>query len=166
MGIIDIVILLLVGIGVIQGLMKGAIRQLASIIGLVAGLLLARTLFGLVAERLAPVLNTSITIAQVISFVLIWVAVPLGCSLIASVLTKAFNAIHLGWLNRLAGALVGALKVLLLIGLAIHVLEYIDPKSEVITKTNKNASTLYIPVRNYSDLFFPMVKGAVDQIIQ
>ena len=166
MEIIDIVILLLVAVGVIQGLMKGAIRQLASIIGLIAGLLLARALFGLVAERLAPVLNTSITIAQIISFVLIWVAVPLGCSLIASVLTKAFNAIHLGWLNRLAGAVVGALKALLLLGLAIHVLEYIDPKSEVITKTNKKASALYIPVRDYSNMFFPMVKGAVDQIIK
>ena len=163
---IDIVILLLVGVGVIQGLLKGAIQQLASIIGLIAGLLLARAMFGLVAERLAPLLNTSITIAQVISFVLIWVAVPIGCSLLASVLTKAFDAIHLGWLNRLAGALVGSIKVLLLVGLAIHVLEYIDPESEMITKTNKKASVLYVPVKEYSDMFFPKIKDAVDQLIK
>ena len=64
MEIIDIIILLLIGVGVIQGLMKGSIKELASIVGFVAGLLLARALFGTVAQQLAPALGTSITIAQ------------------------------------------------------------------------------------------------------
>ena len=93
MHVIDIIILVLIGIGVIQGLMKGSIKQLAQIVGFVAGLLLARGLFSTVAEQLAPALGTSITIAQILSFILIWVAVPIGCSLIASVLTKALDVI-------------------------------------------------------------------------
>ena len=103
MEVIDIIILILIGVGVIQGLMKGSIKQLAAIAGFVAGLLLARALFGTVAQQLAPALGTSITIAQILSFILIWVAVPIGCSLVASVLTKALDVINLGWLNRLAG---------------------------------------------------------------
>ena len=87
--------------------MKGSLKQLAVIVGLIAGLLLARALFGMLAEQLAPVLGTSITVAQILSFILVWVAVPLGCSLIASVLTKALEVINLGWLNRLFGALLG-----------------------------------------------------------
>ena len=120
MEVIDIIILVLIGVGVIQGLMKGMLKQLLQIAGLVAGLLLARALFGVVAEKLAPALGTSITIAQILSFILIWVAVPVACSLIASVLTKAMDVINLGWLNRLLGALLGAAKVMLLIGLAIY----------------------------------------------
>ena len=77
MEVIDIIILMLIGVGVIQGLMKGSIKQLAAIVGFVAGLLLARALFGTVAEHLAPALRTSITIAQILSFILIWVAVLL-----------------------------------------------------------------------------------------
>ena len=119
MEVIDIIILVLIGIGVVQGLMKGSIKQLAQIVGFVAGLLLARGLFSTVAEQLAPALRTSITIAQILSFILIWVAVPIGCSLIASVLTKALDVINLGWLNRLAGAMLGAVKVMLLVGLGI-----------------------------------------------
>ena len=126
MEIIDIIILVLIGVGVIQGLMKGSLKQLAAIVGFVAGLLLARGLFGTVAAQLAPALGTSITIAQILSFILIWVAVPIGCSLIASVLTKALDVVNLGWLNRLAGAMLGAVKVMLLVGLGIYVLEYID----------------------------------------
>ena len=116
MEVIDIIILVVIGLGVVQGLMKGSIKELAAIVGFVAGLLLARALFGTVAEQLAPALGTSITIAQILSFILIWVAVPIGCSLVASVLTKALNVINLGWLNRLAGALLGAVKMMLLVG--------------------------------------------------
>ena len=166
MGVIDIIILVFIGIGVLQGLMKGSLKQLAVIVGLIAGLLLARALFGMLAEQLAPVLGTSITVAQILSFILVWVAVPLGCSLIASVLTKALEAINLGWLNRLFGALLGSIKVMLLVGLAIYVLEYIDPKSEMVSKTTKSASLLYSPMKEFADMFLPAIKDVTDKIIK
>ena len=161
---IDIIILILIGVGVIQGLMKGSIKQLASIVGFVAGLLLARALFGTVAEQLAPALGTSITIAQILSFILIWVAVPIGCSLVASVLTKALDVVNLGWLNRLAGAMLGAVKMMLLVGIGIYVLEYIDPKSEMVSKTTKKASVLYTPMKELVDQCLPVVKDMTDDI--
>ena len=98
------------------------------------------------------------------AFILIWVAVPIGCSLIASVLTKALDVVNLGWLNRLAGALLGAVKVMLLIGLGIYVLEYIDPKSEMISKTTKRASVLYSPMKEFVDQCLPVVKEMTDDI--
>lgn len=42
MATIDIVILVIVGAGVVVGFMKGFIRQLASILGLIVGLLAAK----------------------------------------------------------------------------------------------------------------------------
>lgn len=68
MATIDIIILAMIGVGVIMGLIKGFVKQMASIVGLIAGLLMARALFGIVAERLAPVLGTSTTVAQVLAF--------------------------------------------------------------------------------------------------
>ena len=165
MELLDIIILVLIGVGVIQGLMKGFLKQLAVIVGLIAGLLIARALFGAVAEQLITVLGTSITIAQILSFILIWVIVPLLCILVATVLTKAMDVIRLGWLNRLLGGLFGAIKVLLLVGLAIHVLEYLDPKSELIGKTKKEASVLYEPVREFTNMFFPVLKDMTDKIV-
>ena len=164
MEVIDIIILILIGVGVIQGLMKGSMKELASVVGFVAGLLLARALFGTVAEQLAPALGTSITVAQILSFILIWVAVPIGCSLVASVLTKALEVVHLGWLNRLAGAMLGAVKMMLLVGIGIYVLEYIDPKSEMVSKTTKKASVLYTPMKELVDQCLPVVKDVTDDI--
>ena len=84
--------------------MQGFVKQLASIVGIIAGLLLARALFGVVGEQLAPKLGTSTTVAQIIAFILIWVIVPIALSLIASIITKALSAIKLGWLNRWLGS--------------------------------------------------------------
>ena len=159
---IDIIILVVIGVGVIQGLMKGFVKQLASIVGLIAGLLVARALFASVAEKLAPVLGTSTVIAQILAFVLIWVAVPLGFVLVASFLTKALDAVRLGWLNRWLGSGLGALKYMILIGLAIHVLEYIDPKDE----TKKQESVLYYSIRDLSGIFFPVFKNVTEQLIE
>lgn len=166
MAAIDIIILAMIGVGAIGGLQKGFVKQMASIVGLIAGLLVARALFGTVAERLEPALGTSTTVAQVLAFVLIWVAVPLGFALVASLLTKALDAVHLGWLNRWLGSGLGALKYMILIGLAIHVMEYMDPKDEIISQTKKKESVLYYPMRDFSGIFFPVFKNVTEQLIE
>ena len=166
MATIDIIILAMIGVGVIMGLMKGFVKQMASIVGLIAGLLMARALFGIVAERLAPVLGTSTTVAQVLAFILIWIAVPLGFAFVASLLTKALDAVHLGWLNRWLGSGLGALKYMILIGLAIHVIEYIDPNNEMISATKKKESVLYYSMRDLSGIFFPVFKNVTEQLIE
>lgn len=166
MNTIDIIILVLLGVGLILGLMKGFLKQLASIIGLVAGLLVARALFVMAGEKLAPELGTSVTVAQVISFIAIWVAVPLILHIVASMLTKALDVIHLGWINRLLGGVLGVLISLLWIGLAIHVIQYIDTNNALISQTKKEASLLYYPAEQVTGLFFPAMKQVTEQIIK
>ena len=48
---IDIIILTLLGIGAVTGFMKGFLKQLAGLLGLVAGLLVAKALYATVAEQ-------------------------------------------------------------------------------------------------------------------
>ena len=79
-------------------------------------------------------------------------------------LTKALEVVRLGWLNRLAGAMLGAVKMMLLAGMGIYVLEYIDPKSEMVSKTTKKASVLYTPMKELVDQCLPVVKDVTDDI--
>lgn len=53
MTVLDWIIVAIISIGAILGFTKGFIRQLASIVGLVVGLLVARALFASVGEKLA-----------------------------------------------------------------------------------------------------------------
>lgn len=163
---IDIIILVLLGIGLVSGFMRGFLKQLASIVGLIAGLLVARALFVMVGEKLAPQIGVSVTMAQVISFVAIWVAIPLVLYIVASMLTKALDAVHLGGINRIFGALLGVLVSMLWIGLLIHVLQYIDSDNVLISETKKEASLLYYPAEKVTGLFFPAIKQVTEQIIK
>ena len=157
---IDIIILIALGAGVIVGFMKGFIRQLASILGLIVGLLAAKALYTSLAVKLCPTVTDSMT-----AFVIIWIAVPLIFTLVASVLTKALEAVSLGWLNRMLGAGLGALKYLLLVSLVICVIQFIDSDSQLISQTKKEQSLLYYPMESFAGIFFPAAKEVTQQYI-
>lgn len=162
---IDIIILIALGAGVIIGFMKGFIRQLASILGLIVGLLAAKALYTSLAVKLCPTVTDSMTVAQILAFVIIWIAVPLIFTLVASVLTKAMEAASLGWLNRLLGAGLGALKYLLLVSLVVCVIQFIDTDSQLISQTKKEESLLYYPMERFAGMFFPAAKEVTQQYI-
>ena len=162
---IDIIILIALGAGVIVGFMKGFIRQLASILGLIVGLLAAKALYTSLAVKLCPTVTDSMTVAQILAFIIIWIAVPLIFTLVASVLTKALEAVSLGWLNRMLGAGLGALKYLLLVSLVICVIQFIDSDSQLISQTKKEQSLLYYPMEIFAGIFFPAAKEVTQQYI-
>ena len=54
---------------------------------------------------------------------------------------------------------------MILIGLAIHVIEYIDPNNELISATKKKESVLYYPMEEFAGIFFPAAKAVTEQIV-
>ncbi len=166
MTVIDIVILVILAAGMILGYRKGFFKQLSSVVGLVAGLFVARALYVMVGEQLAPHIGTSESVAQVLAFLLIWAVVPMIIYVAATMLTKALDIVHLGILNRFGGALLGMLLCLLWIGLLIHILQFVDTQEAIIGKEMKEASFFYSPIREFSDVFFPAIKDMTKQIIK
>lgn len=164
MTIIDIILLIIIGIGAISGFMKGFFRQFASILGLIVGLVAAKLLYVSVAEKIYHTVTDSQTAAQVISFIGIWLIVPLIFSIVAHLLTKAFEIASLGWFNRLCGAALGATKYLLVLMLIIYTIEYIDPDSKFLFKTKKEDSTLYNSINALGQIIFPAAKVTAQQI--
>ena len=162
---IDIIILIVIGAGAIVGFVKGFIRQLASILGLIVGLLAAKALYASLAEKLCPTETDSMTVAQVLAFIMIWIAVPLIFVLIASLLTKAMQAISLNWLNRWLGSGLGALKFLLLTSVVIGAIEFVDSDNKLISATKKEESLLYYPMETFAGIFFPAAKNMTQQYI-
>ena len=160
MTIIDIVILVALGVGTVIGFMKGGVRQLASLIGLLVGLFVARALYPRVAEWIAPAIGTSMTVACVIGFFMIWIAIPLLFSVLGSFLTQALNAIHLGCINRWMGAALGAIKYFLVIGMFIQLIQFVDPTNKLISETTQKESVLYTPIYDITSLFIPEIGRA------
>ena len=162
---IDMIIAGVFLLGAIQGFIKGLVRQVASLVGLIAGLLIARALFGVVGEYLAEQMGTSVSFGQILAFILIWVIVPIGFSIIAYMLTKTLELIKLGFLNRWLGSGLGAVKYLLVASLFIQLVEFIDSKNELIAGTTKEASAFYYPLEKFSGVFMPALKTVTNQLI-
>ena len=125
----------------------------------------ALALFTSLSVKLCPRVTYSMTVAQILAFVIIWIAVPLIFTLVASVLTKAMEGVSLGWLNRLLGAGLGALKYLLLVSLVVCVIQFIDTDSQLISQTKKEESLLYYPMERCAGMFFPAAKEVTQQYI-
>ena len=68
MATIDWVIIILLALGAVSGFMKGFFKQLAAVVGLIAGLLVARALFAGLGEQLAVAVGTSVTFGQILAF--------------------------------------------------------------------------------------------------
>ena len=154
---LDTIILVILGLGVLLGLIKGALKQLA-------GLLAAKALYATVAEEVFSHVTGNMTVAQMLSFLAIWVVVPLLFWVVACVLTKAMDAVYLGWVNRLLGGVLGGVVHALLVSLAICVLEAVDTKNDLISKKQKQESVLYYRMEPLAGLFFPAAKTLTEQI--
>lgn len=166
MTVIDIVILAIVAWGVLSGLLRGALKQLAGLLGLVVGLLAAKALYAVVAVRIFSQVTDNLTVAQVLAFIAIWVIVPLLFWSVACVLTHALEAVSLGWMNRLLGGLLGGLVHLLLASLLVCVLEYVDGSNRLIDGADKRESIFYYEIKPLAGLFFPAAKDLAEQIYE
>lgn len=165
MGTIDLVILLLFVFGAVRGLMRGFFKQVASLLGLIVGLLVARAMYMPLADKISPMMDSSMTVVQIISFVVIWLAVPIGFSILAHFLTRLMEALSLGWLNRWLGAGMGAIKYLILVSLVIGVIEFIDRDDRLISKTKKESSVLYYPMKSFAGIYLPVAKNITEEYI-
>lgn len=161
---IDIIILVIISIGILLGLVKGALKQLAGLLGLVVGLLAAKALYATAAAEVFSRVTDNMTVAQLLAFIAIWVIVPLLFWGVACVLTKALDAVYLGWINRLLGGVLGGVVHALLVSLVICVLEAVDTKNDLLSKGQKQESVLYYRMEPLAGLFFPAAKTLTEQI--
>ena len=155
---IDIIISALLLIGLISGLRDGLVKQIASLAGVIGGLLLGRSFYMPVGEWLIDVLGFSSEAAYVTAFILILIVVPLLFSLVGWLVSKLLSAICLGWINRLLGGLVGVLKFALLAGVIITGVEFFDKRDALLSAEAKETSALYYPIYHATGVFFDGIK--------
>ncbi len=103
-----VLILILIG-STVSAFSRGIIRVLASIVGLIAGVLIASWNYVALARMLSQWIPSFET-AEVIAFLLTLILVVAAFSLVASLLSRTVAAVGLGLLDRLLGAVFGVLR--------------------------------------------------------
>ena len=157
-----ILILAVVLVGFVKGLMCGFFRQVVSIVGFLAGLWVAFMLYSVLGDWIAPYIGSDVSVGRALAFILLWIGVPVGLSLLAYMLTKAVETVKLGGLNRLGGALLGGLKYMVFLSCALNVAFRIH----LISGSTGEHSRLYHPVRAMSDKLFEVCKTHVVRVVE
>ena len=141
---IDWILLALLLFGLIRGWCLGLVKQGISLAGFLIGLIVAKMCYIAVGDALAPHLDNHTAFAHVLSFVLIWVAVPLALSLLGELFTTVLDKLFvLGKVNKGLGALLGLFKFQLILGSVLWVLCSI----KVIDASMQQQSVLCEPLK-------------------
>lgn len=104
----DIIALIVVGWSIIRGSWKGLVRQIVGLAGVAAGYVAAMHFYGSLTARFLK--GFSPAVGHIIAFLGIFIACMIAASIIGWLVGKLVNVTGLGTLNRIGGALLGAVK--------------------------------------------------------
>ena len=159
MAVIDIIILILLLLAVIKGLKDGLIRQAGGIAGLFIGIILAGRFSALLAGWLGQWINASENIVKIIAFVLIIIATCLCMHLLGKLLEKIIQLATLGWVNRILGMVLSIATTVLLIGVLLSLIEYVnDTWFTLVPKEALDGSKGVQIITSITDSVFPYIK--------
>jgi len=102
---LDIAIIVVLGILTLLGVKRGLIKSLVPLVGVILGIVLAGRLHHPLAERMGFIESESL--AGIIAFVLIVIAVYVIVFILGSMLRNVLQMVFLGWVDRLGGAVFG-----------------------------------------------------------
>ena len=143
MNYIDFIIVLIVLIGALYGLIRGVFRQLGSLGGFVAGVLVSRLFGGSFASLLQQMFDLPAGVSRIAAYSLLFLLVYLICLQLMRLIHHISQQVALGWLDRLAGALFGALKYLVIFSILLNLVHIIDPKVRMLPAREVSTSHLY-----------------------
>ena len=127
-----------------QGWKKGIVREVATLVGLLAGIWAAVHLSQEVAELLGLKSENAVLVAFFVCFVgalvLAW--------LIGRMVEGLLKAAHISTVNRVLGAALGMLKALCILAVVLNYAVMLDRKEMVLKPETKEESLLYKPVYN------------------
>lgn len=118
--LVDILIWTVLLIFVIKGFLKGLVREVCSLLGLVAGGWAAFKYYQYLADALRAFINVPHNIALALGFLLIFLVMGLLFFLVGHLFTVIFKIMLLGGVNRVGGMVFGLLEGALILCMALY----------------------------------------------
>lgn len=155
MGVFDIIIAAVLVFGFIRGLMKGLFVEVASLIGLIAGIYGAIHFSYFVGDFLKAKVNWDEHYITLASFAITFGIIVLAISLLGKLFTKIADFAYLGWINKVLGGVFGSLKLALILSVVLLIFDKFNNTIPFVDKEEKQRSILYEPIRKLAPTLFP-----------
>ena len=157
-GILDIILIIPILWFTYKGFSKGLIIELATLLALLLGVYIAANFSSYTADYLRDNFDFHSKYMSIISFSLTFIGVVLLVMLFGKSLEKLVNIMLLGFLNKLAGAIFGLIKISFFLSVIIFILSTFGIEKNLVDKSMREKSYLYEPIKSIAPAIFPMVK--------
>ena len=157
MNYLDIILAIPLLWGLYKGVLRGIIKELASLVALIVGI------YGTVhfADSIQPYLKSELSIESsflpIVSFAITFIAIVLIVRFIGFVIDKIIRMVALGLLSKLLGGVFGMLKTAFIISAFLLVFNTFDYHVNLIPLEQKTSSVLYKPISNMIPSIAPSV---------
>lgn len=157
---LDILFYLVFLVGFWKGYSNGLLKEVLGLIGVFIGIYVAHLFYEQVGSQLAPTIGTSIGIANIIAFALIWLGFPILLGFLSSLLTKVAEMMGLEEINSLGGVIVSLAKYAIILGLLCNVISI----TQILDEKTQQESVLFKPLQQATSKAFGLAKEQWEHI--
>ena len=161
MSIIDIILLICFVPAIINGIRKGFICQVISVVSIIAGVWVSFEFSTIVAAWIGQYIQASESVLGLVAFTLIMLAVFVALGVLGRFIESIVKFVMLGWLNKLLGVVFSLIKSGLIIGLVIMAFSSLNNTFHLVDEQVLAESTLYTPLKNIAFNVFPYLKSLI-----
>lgn len=154
MNYLDIILIILLGLGLVRGFSNGFVRELTSLAALILGIFGAIKFSDLTSSLLIEHFKLSGNYLPVLSFAITFIVIIIAVHFIGDLLDKFSKIPVLSTVNRLSGMVFGLLKTALIVSILLVILGALDNLAGFLPKDKIRKSFLYEPVYNLAPLIF------------
>lgn len=158
MNYIDIVLGILLIIAAVQGFRKGFIVELASLAALVLGIWGGIKFSDWTADFITRNTGFDSKYLSIFAFFITFIAIVVLIHILGKVIDNAVKAVALGFLNRLAGIIFGALKAAVILSIFLLLFDTVDENVHLLPDHQKTESKIYQPLKQLVPTLFPFIK--------
>lgn len=159
---LDYVMVAVFAAGAIYGITRGAIRMLTSVVSLGAAAYIAVLDYARAGQFIAAQFGTSPNTSAVIGYVAVFALIFVAVEVIGHAVIRLMHIVHLGPLDRLAGALLGAGVTASLGGLAVMLMAAVMPKDADVL----HQSQLVPMLLAYNEMLVGLIPGDARQVYE
>lgn len=152
---LDILLLCLAGAGLIKGLFDGVIRQVVSLVALVAAIVCCAEVAEWLRNYLLRIDGLPEFGITVLSYLLGFMLIVGVLKLVGDSMSRLVGITPLSFLNHLLGGVFGLMFMMFFLSLTLNVLEYIDRNSVWIPQEAKIDSRFYYSIKQIVPTIFP-----------
>lgn len=164
MSTLDIILALFLFYFAFKGFTNGFIISIATLAGLILGFYAASYFSEFTANWLQHDMGLKSSNIKLIAYIVTFVIVVVLIFLLGRFLTGVVKTVGLGIVNRLAGALFGIAKGVLIASFLFLLFARIDPNESLFTAAHKKGSVLYKPVAAVAPAVIPLVQKYTVQV--